>query len=320
MKIKTVTFFVAASLTYLGILGSAGAANFPEKNITFIIPFSPGGGMDSTARQIAKVMPKYLPNKVNVVPKNVPGAGGRKGYGQLADAAPDGYTICVVNMPGAAIPHLIGEKVNYDLTKFVWVGRMSTSPYLLGVSSKSPIKTVADLKKLNKPLKISSTGFGSTAYVGASVMKEVIGFKVKFITGYKGSRNYILGVVRGDSDAAVAPTQTFAKFIKAGDIRGIVTFEEKSSFPGVPTIAEAGYPELTGLGVERMVAAPPGTPKKVRDILSDALVKAAADVDSQAWAKKTKRPFAALSGEHTQAAVNKSLAMFKKYPKALERQ
>jgi tripartite-type tricarboxylate transporter receptor subunit TctC len=266
------------------------------------------------------VMPKYLPNNVNVVPKNVPGAGGRKGYSELAIAKPDGYTICVVNMPGAAIPQLIGEKVNYDLTKFVWVGRMSTSPYLFGVSSKSSIKTVADLKKLDKPLKIGSTGFGTTVYAAAGIMKEVIGFKSNFLTGYKSSGAFMVGIVRGDADGAIAPTQSFAKFIKAGDVRGIVTFEEKSSVPGVPTIAEVGYPELTGMGVERMVAAPPGTPKNIRDILSDALVKAAADVDSQEWARKTKRPFAALSGEETQAAVNRSLAMFKKYPKALERQ
>jgi len=320
MKIKAVISFLAASLVSLGVLGSAGAAGFPEKDITFIIPFSPGGGFDSTARQIAKVMPKYLPNNVNVVPKNVPGAGGRKGYSELAIAAPDGYTICAINMPGAAIPQLIGEKVSYDLTKFVWVGRMSTSPYLLGVSSKSEIKTVADLKKLDRPFKISSTGFGTTAYAGASIMKEVIGTKVNFLTGYKGSKEFILGVIRGDSDGAVAPTQTFAKFVQAGDIRGVVTFEEKSSVAGVQTIAEAGYPELTGLGVERMIAAPPGTPKEIRDILSNALLKAAADVESQEWAKKTKRPFAALSGEDTQAAVDKSLLLFKKYPKALERQ
>jgi tripartite-type tricarboxylate transporter receptor subunit TctC len=320
MKGKTIIYFAAASLAYLGILASAAAAGFPEKDITFIIPYSPGGGMDSTARQIAKVMPKYLPNNVNVVPKNVPGAGGRKGYSVLAKSKPDGYTICVINMPGAAIPQLIGEKVNYDLAKFVWVGRMSTSPYLFGVNSKSSIKTFADLKKLAKPLKIGSTGFGTTVYAGASVMKEVIGFKVNFLTGYKSSKAFMVGVVRGDADGAVAPVQSFAKFIKAGDVRGIVTFEKKSSVPGVPTISEVGYPQLTGLGVERMVAAPPGTPKNIRDILSDALVKAAADADSQAWAKKTRRPFSALSGEDTQAAVNNALAMFKKYPKALERQ
>jgi tripartite-type tricarboxylate transporter receptor subunit TctC len=319
MNNKFLLSVAAASFALAGVAGTA-SAGFPEKNITFLIPFSPGGGMDSTSRQVAKTMGKYLPNKVNVVPKNVPGAGGRKGYGVLAKTKPDGYTIAVINMPGAIIPQLTGKKVNFDVTKFVWVGRMSTSPYLLGVSSKSSIKTLKDIKNLGRDLKIPSTGFGSTAYTAASVLKTVVGFSAKFVSGYKGSKQYIVGVVRGDGDAAVAPTQTFNKFIKSGDIRGIVSFEAKSSFKGVPTIAEAGYPELTGLGVERMVAATPGTPAAIAKILSDAIGKAIKDVESQAWAKKTRRPFSHLSGQGTQAAVDKALAIFKKYPASLAKQ
>ncbi|MBT5938316.1 MAG: tripartite tricarboxylate transporter substrate binding protein [Rhodospirillaceae bacterium] len=319
MTKKIALSFAAASFALAGVMGTA-SAGFPEKDITFLIPFSPGGGMDSTSRQIAKTMSKYLPNKVNVVPKNVPGAGGRKGYGLLAKSKPDGYTISVINMPGAIIPQLTGKKVNFDVTKFVWVGRMSTSPYLLGVSGKSAIKSLKDIKNLGRALKIPSTGFGSTAYTAASVLKTVVNFPVKFVSGYKGSKAYIVGVVRGDGDAAVAPTQTFRKFVKSGDIRGIVSFEAKSSIKGVPTIADAGYPELTGLGVERMVAATPGTPAAVAKILSDAIAKAANDVDSQAWAKKTRRPFSHLTGSQTQAAVDNALGIFKKYPAALAKQ
>ena len=118
----------------------------------------------------------------------------------------------------------------------------------------------------------------------------------------------------------MAPTQTFLKFVQSGDIRPIVTFENKSSFPGVPTIAEAGYPTLTGLGVERMIAAPPGLPNNIRNILSDAVGKAAPDVDSLAWAKKTKRPFGHLTAAQTQAAVDKAIATFTKFPEALKKQ
>lgn len=318
---KGKTSIAAATFAALAVaFGGSARAEFPEKNITFLIPFSPGGGMDSTSRQIAKVMAKYLPNNINVVPKNVPGAGGRKGWGELYRADPDGYTIAVFNMPGAAIPQFTGEKVSYDINKVVWIGRMSTSPYMLGVSGKASIKTLNDIKALGRPLKIASTGFGSTAYTGASIAQHVIGYKTKFVTGYKGSKQYILGVVRGDADAAVAPTQTFRKFLQSGDIHGVVTFEEKSSFKGVPTIAEAGYPELTGLGVERLIGAPPGTPANIQKILSDAVGKAAMDSDSKSWAKKTKRPFAHLSADQTLAAVKKSLANFAKYPDALKKQ
>lgn len=316
---RNLSISAAAAAVTAMMFGGPVAAEFPEKNIIFIVPYNPGGGMDSTARQIAKIMPKYLPNNITVVPKNVPGAGGRKGWGELYRAKPDGYTIAVFNMPGAAIPQLMGDKVSYDINKVVWIGRMSTSPYLLGVSGKSSIKSLSDIKGLGRPLKIASTGFGSTAYAGASIAQQVIGYQATYLTGYKGSRQYILGVVRGDADAAVAPTQTFSKFLQSGDIRGIVTFEEKSSFAGVPTIAEAGYPELTGLGVERLVGAPPGTPASVQKILSDAMGKAAGDADSLAWARKTKRPFSHLPASKTLAAVKKALGDFAKYPDALKK-
>ena len=315
---RRLLFAIAATI----VVSFAGAANaeYPEKDITFIIPYSPGGGFDLTARQIASVLPKYLPNKVNVIPKNVPGAGGRQGTGQLYRADPDGYTIGAINMPGAAIPQLTGEEVSYDIKKVTWIARMSTSPYLLGVNPKSGIKTLDDIKKLGRPLKMAHTGFGSTAYTGSSITKYVVGFKAVHITGYKGSKNYILGVVRGDADAAEAPTQTFASFIKSGDIHPVVTFEEKSSFPGVPTIAEAGYPQLTGLGVERLIAAPPGLPANIQKILSDAIGKAANDPESVAWAKKTKRPFGYLPADKAKAAVDQALKNFSEYPDALKKQ
>lgn len=299
-------------------LASTAKAEFPEKDITFLIPFSPGGGMDSTSRAIAQVMGKYLPNNVNVVPKNVPGAGGKKGYGELARSPGDGYTICVINWPGAALPAVLGEEASYDVNELTWLGRMSVSEYLLGAGKGSGIKTVDDLKNASKPVKITSTGPGSTAYVGASMAMAVVGFKGEFLSGYKGSAQYILGSVRGDGDIAVAPVQTFQKFVESGDIVPVVTFQQESTFEGVPTIAEAGYPELAGLGVERYVAGSPGIPDDIRKMLSDAIQKAIQDPETQAWAKQTNRPFAALDADQADKAVKASLATMLKYKDALK--
>ena len=312
-------------MTALAVVGAAFAgfasvakAEFPEKDITFLIPFSPGGGMDSTSRAIAQVMGKYLPNNVNVVPKNVPGAGGKRGYGELARSAPDGYTISVINWPGAALPAVLDEPASYDVNTLTWLGRMSVSEYLLGAGPQSGIKTLDDLKNRDKPVKITSTGPGSTAHVGASMSMSVVGFEGEFLTGYKGSAQYILGIVRGDGDIAVAPVQTFAKFVEAGDVVPVVTFEEKSTFDGVPTIVEAGYPELSGLGVERYVAGPPGIPEDIRNVLSEAIQKAIQDPETQAWAEKTNRPFAPLNADEADKAVKRSLATMIKYKDALK--
>ena len=158
---------IALAVLSLG-LATRGEAAFPEKDITIIIPFSPGGGMDTTPRAIVGPMSKYLPNNVKVIPKNVPGAGGRRGYSELMRAAPDGYTICVINFPGAAIPSLTGEKVNYDINKFVWIARLSNSAYLIASSGKNDaIKSFDDLKKLGRPIKMTHTGYGSTSYSAA---------------------------------------------------------------------------------------------------------------------------------------------------------
>jgi tripartite-type tricarboxylate transporter receptor subunit TctC len=120
----------------------ATAAGFPEKNIDFIIPFGPGGGFDRTVRIISPALEKTLPNKVEVVPKNVPGAGGAKGLATVFRAKPDGHTLAIANMPGAAIPAITNEPVEYDVNKFTWIARLATEEYMLAVSAKSaPSKT-----------------------------------------------------------------------------------------------------------------------------------------------------------------------------------
>jgi tripartite-type tricarboxylate transporter receptor subunit TctC len=315
---KSILGIVAALAMAIGLPFGASAAGFPEKDVTFIIPYSPGGGMDTTARAIARVMGKHLPNDVNVVPKNVPGAGGNKGYNELLRSAPDGYTICVVNFPGAAIPQLVGKEGAIDTSKFAWVGQMSTSAYVLAVSGKTDtFKSLDDIKNLGRAAKMTHTGFGSTSYAAAGVIKDVVGFEAIPLTGYKSSKDYILGMIRGDGDATVAPVQTFYKFVKSGDVRVLMTFEAKSTIDGVPTARELGYPDLEGLGVYRLVAAPPGTPKAVLQVLSDAMQKAMQDPETQAWAKKTKRPFSPLTADETQAAVDGIVGLYQKYEKSI---
>lgn len=308
---------VALAMLSLGLATQAQAV-FPEKDITIIIPFSPGGGMDTTPRAITGPMSKYLPNNVKVVPKNIPGAGGRRGYAELMRSAPDGYTISVINFPGAAIPSLTGEKVAYDINKFVWVARMSNSAYLIASAGKNnAINKFEDLKKLGRPVKMTHTGYGSTSYSAAGIVRDAMGIESTPLTGYKSSAEYIVGMIRGDGDATIAPVESFYKFVKSGDVKALVTFEAKSTLPGVPTIRSLGYPELEGLGVDRILAAPPGTPDNVRRILSDAIIKAMQDPEAQAWAKKVRRPFDPMDTDEVTAYLKKSIAFYTKYKSSL---
>jgi tripartite-type tricarboxylate transporter receptor subunit TctC len=303
------------------MLSAAGAwAQYPQKNITFIIPFSPGGGFDRTVRAISPVLERQFGNRVSVLPRNVPGAGGKRGLGTVYRAAPDGYTISIANMPGAAIPALMGEKVEeYDIDKFTYIARLATEEYMVAVPVKSPIRSIEDLRKLGRPVKMPSTDFGSTAFAGTVIFGEVLKFPIQHLPGYKGTNDYIVGVVRGDGDATISPVSTIRKFIQSGDMRGLFTTEQTSTLEGVPTIASLGHPELSGLGVDRLVVGPPGLPAEVTRALSEAMAKAVADPELQALAKKTGEPFAFLPAEQTKASADRSLALYNEYRTALQK-
>ena len=309
--------FAFAAVAGLAIsLGAPGASHaFPEKDITFIIPYSAGGGFDRTVRAIAPYMEKYLPKKVNVVPKNVSGAGGRKGIAQLFRAKADGHTIAVFNIPGMAIPPILGEKVNYDLSKVSWMARLARGTYALAVGAKSSIKSFDDVKKLDRPLKITTTGKGSTGFTASVVASTVMQIPHTMLTGYKGSKQFILAAVRGDGDAVYTLVTTIRKYHQAGDVRLLASFEAKSSFPGVPTVRELGYPELEGMGLERLVGGPPGVPADRVSILEQAMLKSMADPEFKA--KTKKRPFLPASAADTGGRVDSVLKFYLKYKSAL---
>lgn len=313
--------FIAAVVAISSMLfpSSGARAEYPEKNIEFLIPFGPGGGFDRTVRLIAPYMEKALSNKVEVLPKNMPGGGGRRALAALYRAEPNGYLISIMNSPGAAIPAILGEKVEYDLSRFAWVAKIGSEDYMVGASAKSSLRSIDDLKKLGRAIKIPTTGFGSTAYAAAAVFAQAFGLKVEHIPGYKGTNDYIVGIVRGDGDIAVAPISTFKQFVEAGTIRPLMTFEKSSSLPGIKTVVELGHPELTGLAVERFIVAPPGTPENIIKILSDALGNAASNPELKAMAAKTGEPLDYVPAAKAEAAFNKSLAIYEKYKDAIRR-
>jgi tripartite-type tricarboxylate transporter receptor subunit TctC len=305
--------------TAIGLAVPPAHAQFPQKNIDFIIPFGTGGGFDRTVRLISPHLEKVLPQKVEVLPRNIPGAGGRKGMATVYRAKPDGHTIGIANVPGAAIPAVTGEKVEYDYGKYTWIARLATEDYMLAVAAKSSIKTLDDLAKLGRPIKFTSTGFGATSHAASAIISEVMGWKYQLLSGYKGTTEYIVAVVRGDGDAVVAPVATLRKYFQSGDMRPLFTTEEKSSMSGVPTIASLGHKELTGLGVHRFVVAPPGLPEPITNILSDAFLKAMADPEYVAAATKAGAPPEPLGAKQAYASALQAQELYLKYKSAVGR-
>ena len=301
-------------------LGAAPAFSaeqaFPQKNITLLIPYGPGGGFDSFARAVSPAMEKYLPRKVHIVPYNLPTGGGGKAIAQLYRTRPDGHTIGLFAIPGALILQEQQKARAFDLRKFTWLGTLGSSDnYAIGVRAASPIKSVADLQALSKQreVKFTSTGPDGTAYLASVISTRLLGIRTRFILGYAGSNDYIVAAMRGDGDAVVAAFTSLKQFHEAGSIRIIASFEAKSSLPGIPGATELGRPELAQMTIDRMMAAPPGLPEGLKAILTGAIDKAVRDPAVLAWAKSNRIPWVPHPPGQAEATFKAQAAFFEKW-------
>ena len=292
--------------------------DFPVKDITFIIPYSAGGGFDNYVRAISPVMEKYLPNKVTIVPTNVASGNGSRGINQLYRARPDGYTIGIFNIPGMFILQQEGG-AGYDLSKVTWLGSMGRDKYGLGVAWASPIKSIADLRALSqkRPIKFTTTGPEGTAYAATLIGAELLGIKAQLITGYKGSSDYVVGAIRGDGDAVVTALPILRRMRQGEALRILATFEAHGSEKDAADATTLGQPDLSQIVLERLIGAPPGLPTQVQSILADALQKAISDPQVVAWAEKAGVEIQSETPEEAAATVRDQAAFFDKWKKVL---
>ena len=278
----------------LAMAGNARAASaYPERNISFVVPYGPGGGFDTFVRVISPVMERYLPNPVNIIPMNVPTGGGGKALIDMQRTRPDGYTIGVFPIPGALI---MQEQQNgrFNLHEFSWLGSIGPGDtYAIGVATTSNIHSVEDLRALSRERQVSFTATGpdGTSYMATVIACNLLEIDSKYITGYAGSADYIVGTIRGDGDAVVAANSSLRRYQGEGGIRIIATFERESTLPGVPDAIALGQPELAQTIIERMVAGPPGLPQDIRQTLTDALDDAVRDPEVAAWAESVDVPW-----------------------------
>ena len=299
---------------------SAPAPDFPTKNIQFVIPYAPGGGFDIYVRVVTPVMEKYLPRKVSIVPLNVASGAGSRGVAQAYRARPDGYTMTILNIPGMFILQAQQGTTAFDLNRFTWIGAMGEGEkYFISVGQNSPLKTFDDLKRLSaqRPIKLSVTGPEGTAYMAAVVGAQLMGLRTQLITGYRGSADYVVAAVRGDSDAVVAALPTTFRFRRGNQLRPLASFETKSSIPGIPDATSLGKPELDLIRVERLVAAPPGTPPAAINVLSAALAKALVDPAVVKWAAENDVVMKPKTPQEAIAILNEQRAFFEKWKPSL---
>src|SRR5258705_3922118 len=142
-----VTRVCAAAALALVALSQSAHAQYPEKNIDLIVPYGPGGGFDLYARAVGRAMENHLPKTIRVIVRNVPGAGSVNGIASMYRAAPDGYTMGIVDLPGAVAPQIMGEQLPYDLAKATWLGTVNIGVYSLVISKTPRFATLEAFQK-----------------------------------------------------------------------------------------------------------------------------------------------------------------------------
>ncbi len=321
---KTFTLAVTACAASLLAASGAHAADWkPTRDIEFIIPYGPGGGFDTIVRKISPYLQKELGGKINVIPKNLPGAAGAKAAIDLKKSRPNGSKMMIFNIPGHALPNIKGDTKRYDLTKMTWLARIAKGSYVVVVSGKSGIKDFQGLLDLKRPVKNPELGAGGTSLMTSTIMWNTMGKDVQFITGYKSSSDYALEVIRGDGDTTMLAAGSFRRYIGGGmkkknigphDLVPVLELTTDKSIFGVKTAKDYGHPELDELGLERYVAASPKTPANIRTVLEGALKRAIMNPEFVAWAEKTGNgPIAHLGSDASLAAIKKQIAVYTKY-------
>ncbi len=253
--------FMAAAVT------GPASAQYPDHDITFIVPYSPGGGSDQQARRLQPGLEKALGVGVRIVYKE--GGGGAVGFSELYRSEPDGYTISNVVVPNIIVTAK-GQNVGYKPDEFKYIGMTAQAVGALMVPKNSEFKTLDEFVAYAKanPGKVTIAGVGGTGEENTKKLTDILGIEISYVpvSGGVGKMIPMLAgnhVVAGitSSSHAVRHAETVNTLVIAGD-------STSESLPGVPN--EPGWDYTTTWGV----MAPPGTPDDIIAKLNDALNKA----------------------------------------------
>jgi len=268
-----------------GLLAACAQPAAGGGDVTFVIPYAPGGGFDAYVRAVIPSLQRAL--RAQVIPQNVDGGGGVRAAQALYRARPDGTTISAVNVPGIMILQRQGG-LNVDLTRLSWIANMGRDGYALMVSANSPHRSIDDLRALGRRRKVKFTCVSSagTAYFATRIGAHLLNIPAEIITGYRGTNDYIVATARGDGDACIASVASVATYMKANAVRVLCSFEKQSSLPGVPDATALGQPGLTDLAQFRAIAGPPGMAPKTVQRLSAAFVTALGEPAVLDWARR----------------------------------
>ena len=264
-----------AALVFAALLAPPAMAQeaFPNKPITLVVPYAPGGGSDFLGRVLADGLRAQL--KESVVVQNLAGAGSVVGSAHVAKAKPDGYTLLLNHIGLSTVPALY-KKLQFDpLAAYEFVGLFAEAPMVIMARKEFAPKNYAELvayaRQHREKFTMASSGMGSSTHLCAIIFQQALGVPITIVQ-YKGAGPAVIDVRSGQVDAICDLPTTTSSQIRSGELRGYVLTapQRMASLPDVPTANELGVPSLA-IGVWFGVYAPAGTPQPVIAILNKAL-------------------------------------------------
>ena len=270
MKTLALAFALACGLP-------AAAQTYPTKPVTIVVPFTPGGSSDITARTVAAKLQDSLGQ--SFVIDNKPGANGGLGAKYVANAPADGYTLFVGSIGVFAINPVLYKDLGYDPVKdYDLLCVAVRTPNALVTRATFPANNVAEfvdyVKKNPGRVSFASSGTGSSDHLTAALFWQKTGTSGIHVP-YKGGSAAQLDVIAGNADASFQNLGAITQHVKAGKLKllAVTGAARDPAAPGVPTLAEAGVPGIEVYSWQAFVA-PKGLPQGVKDRLQPALMAA----------------------------------------------
>jgi tripartite-type tricarboxylate transporter receptor subunit TctC len=261
---------------WFATLLSPAAFAYPDKPVRLIVPYAPGGAPDIYARLIAAQLSARL--KATFIVENRTGGGGNPGASFVARSSPDGYTLLIAASPMVINMSLYKQPSFNTERDFSPVLLMATTPIVLavrpglGASNVKELVALAKAQDESQPLKYMSSAIGSAPHLAIELLKFKTGIKLRHVP-YSGSAAAILGLAGGYVDVGADSLAVIVPLILENKIQGLaITGSNRSALlPSVPTMAEAGYPEVEALTFTGILA-PRGTPLEIRELLYKEIV------------------------------------------------
>ena len=273
MKIAKLVPVSAFALALLALPGTA-QDGWPARPVKLIVPSSPGGGTDLYARLLGQALGEAL--KQQFVIDNRPGASGNIGAEAAAKSAPDGYTFLVSANPALTVNPSLYKKLPYEAERdFSPVARAVIAPQVICVHPSLQVKSVGELVALGKrePGKIpfASAGTGSPTYLGVRMLEEASGARFVHVP-HKGVGQAYKDLLGGDIKFMFPDVASVLPHIRSGKVVALAVNQRTPLLPGVPTLAEAGFP--IEVFTSFSVVAPAGTPRAIVQRMSSEIAKA----------------------------------------------